>query len=119
MSLDQEPIISKAGDFQLRVILMRADEQEYIVVIKNDFLSKDSAKSISESESRFHAIVSNMPGLVLQFQQNNNSDISFVYLSEGSKTLLGLNTEDLMQSPQLFYQMMNARDRSPVRTSLK
>jgi len=120
MSLDQEPIISKAGDFQLRVILMRADEQEYILVIKNDFLSKDKMlKALSESESRFHAIVSNMPGLVLQFQQNNDSDISFVYLSEGSKTLLGLDPEDLMQSPQLFYQMMNARDRSLLRTSLK
>jgi signal transduction histidine kinase len=120
MTLDQEPIISKAGDFQLRVILMRADEQEYILVIKNDFLSKDKMlKALSESESRFHAIVSNTPGLVLQFELDSEGEISFVYLSEGSKTLLGLDPEDMKQSPQLFYQMMNARDRSVLRASLK
>jgi signal transduction histidine kinase len=120
MSLDQEPIITKTGDYQLRVLLVHADEQEYILVIKNDFLSKDKMlQALNESESRFHAIVSNMPGLVLQFQLNNDGEISFVYLSEVSKTLLGLEAEELEQSPQLFYQMMNARDRSVLRTSLK
>lgn len=40
MSLDQAPIITESGHFQLRVIHMRADEKEYILVIKNDLLSK-------------------------------------------------------------------------------
>ncbi len=120
MSLDQEPIISKTGDFQLRVIHMRADEKEYILVIKNDLISKEKIlQALSESESRFHAIVSNTPGLVLQFQLDNDGEISFVYLSEGSNTLLGLDPEELRQNPQLFYSMMNARDNSALRTRIK
>ncbi|MGB7815716.1 MAG: histidine kinase [Methylotenera sp.] len=120
MSLNQAPIISKTGDFQLRVIHMRADEKEYILVIKNDLLSKEKIlQALSESESRFHAIVSNTPGLVLQFQQDSAGEIGFVYLSEGSKALLGLDPEELKQNPQLFYSMMNARDNSLLRSRIK
>lgn len=120
MSLDQAPIITKTGDFQLRVIYLRADEKEYILVIKSDLLSKDKMlHALSESETRFQAIVSNTPGLVLQFQVDGNSDVRFVYLSDGSKALLGQDPAELRQSPQLFYAMMNARDRATLRAGLK
>lgn len=120
MSLDQEPIITEAGNFQLRVIHMRADGKEYILVIKSDLLSKDKMlRALSESETRFQAIVSNTPGLVLQFQVDGNDDIRFVYLSAGCKALLGQDPDELIQSPQLFYSMMNARDRASLRAGLR
>ena len=120
MSLDQAPIISNTGDFQLRVMHLRADEKEYVLVIKNDILSRDKMlQALSESEARFQAIISNTPGLVLQFQADSNDDIRFVYLSDGCRALLGQDPEELKQSPQLFYSMMNARDRASLRTSVR
>ncbi len=120
MSLDQEPIISKTGDFQLRVIHMRADEKEYILVIKNDLLSKEKMlQALSQSESRFQAIVSNTPGMVFQFQLESDGDIAFVYLSDGSKTLLGLAPDELIQNSRQFYSMMNGRDHATLRNRLK
>ena len=120
MSLEQAPIITESGHVQLRAIHLRADEKEYILVIKSDLLSKDKMlQALSESETRFQAIVSNTPGLVLQFQVDGNDDIRFIYLSDGCRALLGQDPEELKQSPQLFYSMMNARDRASLRAGLK
>jgi signal transduction histidine kinase len=120
ISLDQEPIIGKIGNFQLRVMLIQADEKEYILVVKNDLSSKEKiVQALSDSETRFQAIVSNTPGLVLQFQLDCDGEISFVYLSDGSKALLGLDAPELKQNPQLFYSMMNARDHASLRRCLK
>jgi two-component system sensor histidine kinase UhpB len=62
-----------------------------IIAIGNDqTASIASAKALGLSESRFHAIVSNMPGLVYQFVRLHDGNIAFPYLSDGCHALLGL-----------------------------
>jgi len=117
---DQAPFSSNINNDQLRVMLMQSGDEEYVLIIKNDFSSKEEAmQALSESESRFQAIVSNTPGLVFQFQLDHEGEISFVYLSEGCNALLGLSSEELKQDPKLFYAMMNARDRTSLRKRLE
>jgi len=120
VSQNQEPISTKAGDFQLRVMLMQADGKEYILVIKNEITSNERiAHELSESETRFRAIVSNTPGTVVQFMSNSEDEIVFIYLSDGSKAVLGLSPEELCQNPKQFYSIMNARDHSTLNARLK
>ena len=105
---------------QLRVMLIQSGQQEFILVIKKDFSFKEEVmRALSESESRFQAIVSNTPGLVFQFQLNREGEMTFVYLSEGCKALLGLSSEALKQNSNLFYAMMNASDRISLRKHLE
>jgi len=105
---------------QLRVMLIQSGQQEFILVIKKDFSFKEEVmRALSESESRFQAIVSNTPGLVFQFQLNREGEMTFVYLSEGCKALLGLSSEALKQDSNLFYAMMNASDCISLRKHLE
>ncbi len=120
MYLDQSPVISNSKEFQLRVMLLKADKKEYVLVIKSDITPNEkTVKALDESESRFQAIVSNTPGMVFQFQLDDDDGISFVYLSDRSKALLGLAPEELCQNPAQFYSMMNARDHATLRTRIR
>ena len=120
LSLEQNPIVIKTDGYQLRVMLLQANKVEYILVIKNDLTSNErTLQALNESESRFQAIVSNTPGSVFQFRQGAGGEIEFIYLSDGSKALLGIEPEELYQTPSQFYSMMNARDHASLRTRLK
>jgi two-component system sensor histidine kinase UhpB len=120
MYLDQSPVISNSKEFQLRVMLLKADKKEYVLVIKSDITpNEETVKALDESESRFQALVSNTPGMVFQFQLDDEGEISFVYLSDRSVALLGLAPEELCQNSTNFYSMMNARDHATLRTRIR
>ncbi|MFP5390429.1 MAG: histidine kinase [Gammaproteobacteria bacterium] len=53
-----------------------------------------------------HAFVSNMPGLVFQFQLRDDGAVAFPYLSEGCAALLGLCTPELAERPQAFLDLI-------------
>ena len=120
MTLAQDPTVIKTDDYQLRVLLLQANKKEYILVIKNDLTSNErTLQALNESESRFQAIAANTPGMVFQFKQGAAGEIEFIYLSDGSKALLGIEPEALYQSSSQFYSIMNARDHANLRTRLK
>lgn len=70
-----------------------------------------SAQALGASESRFYAIVSNMPGLVFQVMRKQDGEISFPYLSDGCHALLGISAARLRANPALFVKMILADDR--------
>lgn len=89
--------------------------QQELSFTKNDFASmEDAIKALVESESRFQVIASNISGLIFQFQLNTNNQISFSYLSDGCKALLGFNSGALKQDSTYFYQIINPKDRASL-----
>lgn len=89
--------------------------QQELNFIKNDFHSKDDAiQALIECESRFQAIVSNISGLVFQFQIGAEGEIKFIYLSDGCKNLLGFSPETLKHDSKPFYEMINIKDRASL-----
>ncbi|MEO6146144.1 MAG: histidine kinase [Sulfuriferula sp.] len=83
-----------------------------IIAIGNDqTASIASAKALGLSESRFHAIVSNMPGLVYQFVRLHDGNIAFPYLSDGCHALLGITPNQLRGDPSLFAELILPEDR--------
>jgi signal transduction histidine kinase len=71
------------------------------------------------SESRFHAIVSNTPGLVYQFRLAKNGTTSFPYLSDGCQALLGIPPERLRSQPDMFIQLILPEDRQSYIESMR
>jgi two-component system sensor histidine kinase UhpB len=112
----------------LRTMTIQKIAQTLLVMLKTAVVTKSVATSVSYqqpvqalegSEALFHAMVSNTPGLVFQFERAVNGDVSFVYLSEGCQALLGLSVDELKQQPLLFYALMNSRDRARLRRRLE
>ena len=117
---DQMPVNGVSGDFQLRTMLLQTEETEYVLVIKAALTSNEkTVQALSESESRYQAIVANTPGMVFQFKQDSQGHIEFLYMSEGSRPLLGLSPEELYRSVAHFYSILNSRDHASLNSKMK
>ncbi|MFA6312681.1 MAG: ATP-binding protein [Sterolibacterium sp.] len=66
---------------------------------------------LKESEARFRALASNLPGMVFQLQIEADSGLRFVYVSDGCYKLFGLKQHELLASPQRFLDAIDADDR--------
>jgi len=66
--------------------------------------------ALQESESRFKAIASNLPGVV--FQAICEADgVRMIYVSDGCQALLGVSPSTLMERPEAFVEMIHPDDR--------
>lgn len=66
---------------------------------------------LKESEARFRALASNLPGMVFQLQIERDSGLRFVYVSDGCYKLFGLKQHELLASPQRFLETIDDQDR--------
>jgi PAS domain S-box-containing protein len=104
---------------EFRLYHVPSPTQPVIIAIGNDVSSRyESANALRQSESRYHAIVSNTPGLVFQMLLREDGSLSFPYLSEGCHALLGLAPEQLQAQPELFLQLILPEDRDSYRQSM-
>lgn len=126
---EQSAVIGNINHDQLRVKILQSDNQEFILIVKNDLneiTSNDGRTSqgideqkLSEYETRCQAIVENTPGVVFQFQLDSFGEIKFIYVTEGCNSLLGLKAATLIENAGSLFAMMNARDRSVLRKRLE
>lgn len=110
-----------ANGRQLRVMLVQSGLKDYILVTRSEISpSEKIVMALTESEERYEAIVSNMPGLVFQMGMDEEGEIYFSYVKEeGSHDLLGISAEELLSDSNAFLTIMNARDRSELRSKLR
>jgi signal transduction histidine kinase/CheY-like chemotaxis protein len=66
--------------------------------------------ALRESEARFKAMVSNIPGTVLQLRLDANGSWSFSYLSEGCLALCGVTPRLLQRYPGFFFDLIVPED---------
>ena len=78
-----------------------------------------AAGALQQSQNRFHAIVSNTPGLVFQCTATADGAIAFPYLSDGCHALLGIGAEQLQADAGHFVGLILAPDRSAFLTSMQ
>ena len=74
--------------------------------------------ALERSEARFRAIASNLPGLVFQFVLEADERVFFPYVSESSRTLLGLSPGYLQKNPDAFASLIQAEDAADYDRSL-
>lgn len=98
---------------EIRLSYCSSEPAPAFIVIAHDISSRyESAKALSLSESRLHAIVSNTPGLVYQFMMEEDGKVAFSYLSEGCLSLLGIAADQLRSDPSLFLALILPEDRA-------
>ena len=97
---------------EFRLFYCSSDQAPAFIAIGNDISDRNaSAEALRLSEARFRAIVSHTPGLVYQFQQAPDGDVSFPYLSHGCHALLGIDAEQLRHDSALFLNLILPDDR--------
>ncbi|NWG30004.1 MAG: PAS domain S-box protein [Rhodocyclaceae bacterium] len=74
---------------------------------------------LHDSETRFRALASNLPGLVFNLQRDPAGRFRFLYVSEGSTRLLGIAPHELRGSAERFFASLLAADRQGLIASLE
>ncbi|MBI2315626.1 MAG: response regulator [Betaproteobacteria bacterium] len=75
--------------------------------------------TLQESEARFRAITSNLPGMVFQLHYTpRDGEVRFSYVSEGAQALLGVSPAALLESPRLFLDGFHPEDRIDLESML-
>lgn len=81
------------------------------IVIGNDVTRAHAAASALQlSESKYQAIVSNIPGLVFQCSREQNGTLDFLYVSERCEDVLGIRATHLQANPGLFLDLIMTDD---------
>lgn len=74
---------------------------------------------LHDSETRFRALASNLPGLVFNLQRETTGKYHFLYVSEGSVRLLGVKQHELRGAAQRFFDTLFAADRKLLLDALE
>jgi len=74
---------------------------------------------LHDSEARFRALASNLPGLVFILQRAIDGSYSFPYASEGAVRLLGLKQHELRGAAKRFFDALLAEDRKHLLAALE
>jgi two-component system, NarL family, sensor histidine kinase UhpB len=80
----------------------------------------DSVKdALHESERRFSAIVSSIPGLVFQMHMTADAQVVFTYVSEGCEALLGIPAAALLKDAHVLFSAMEEKSATHFKQKLQ
>lgn len=77
---------------------------------RNRLESRIAQLALRESEARFKAIVSNMPGMVFQLELGDDGKPLFTYVSDGCQALFDAPANLLLQDPDAFFDRVLPED---------
>jgi PAS domain S-box-containing protein len=66
--------------------------------------------ALRQSETRFQVLVSNMPGMVYRYAPGGQSKGAFTYVSSGSRELIELEPETILQDADSFLSLIHPDD---------
>lgn len=74
---------------------------------------------LHDSEARFRALATNLPGLVFNLQRDTQGSYRFLYVSEGCVRLLGIAQHELRGAAKRFFDTLLAADRRTLVVALE
>jgi len=75
--------------------------------------------ALQKYQARLHSFISNLPGMAFQLLLDSNGVLSFPYVSEGGRSLLGFEPLDLKQNSSLFQNILYPNDRASFHQSMR
>jgi PAS domain S-box-containing protein len=85
--------------------------------LKNIIETKQTAQT--ESERLLKEISASIPGLVYQFKTDASGANSFTYVSEGAKSLLGIEPREVYENVNAGFELVHPDDLAPLLESIK
>ena len=75
--------------------------------------------ALEETERRLAAAVSNFPGAIYQRLMDAEGNISYPFISRGIKEMIGVEAEEVVESPELLMEIVPFEVRSRIREAIE
>lgn len=73
---------------------------------------------LDESEARFRALASNLPGMLFQLRRDAEGNYRFLYVSEGCQKLFGFKQQELLANANRLFDAFDAEQRKSLEQAL-
>lgn len=83
----------------------------YIAIIRDIAKRKQTEARLHETEERLLNIADNIQGIVFQQVMRPNGEIAFTYVSEGARSVLGVEPRELINDGEMFLDLVDPADR--------
>ncbi|MEG4230909.1 PAS domain S-box protein [Microcoleus sp. Pol11C3] len=101
-------------------VFKRADGSKVIVGTIRDFTEyRRQQRALEQSEARFQKLVANLPGAIYQLRMSATGEISFPYVSSGSRQLYELEAEAIEENAELIFSGIHADDLLNLEASIE
>ncbi len=80
---------------------------------------KAALEMLKDSENRFRALASNLPGMLFQLQRDIQGEFRFYFVSEGCQKLFGHKQHELMASARRFFEAFDPEERLRLEDALR
>jgi two-component system sensor histidine kinase UhpB len=80
---------------------------------------KAALDMLKESENRFRALASNLPGMLFQLRRDKQGEFRFFYVSEGCQKLFGHKQHELMAASRRFFDAFDGDERHRLEEALR
>lgn len=74
---------------------------------------------LKESEDRFRAIASNLPGMLFQLRRESGGEYRFLYVSEGCQKLFGYKQHEFIASSRRFFDAFDGEEKRRLEDALR
>jgi two-component system, NarL family, sensor histidine kinase UhpB len=112
-----EALHAGASDYIMKDNLRRLAPavERALAAAKSERARRLAELALKESETRFRAITSNLPGMVFQLHYaGQDNAVYFSYVSEGALALFGVPARSILHDPQLFLDRIRREDRDEL-----
>ena len=107
------------GGPTLQIDVAPTPEGGYVSILTDITERKQAEEALRESEERYEAITSNVPGVVYERVMQPDGSISYPYVSPGLIDIYGLEPEAVMVDPSLLLDTLHPDDRDGFFESLR
>ncbi|CAN0543970.1 unnamed protein product, partial [Laminaria digitata] len=91
-----------------------------LLTTMRDVTSRTRAQTaLEETERRLAAAASNFPGAIYQRLMDADGNVSYPFVSRGIKELIGVEPEDIIESPDLLMEIVPFEVRSRIREAME
>lgn len=74
---------------------------------------------LNESQARFDALASNLPGMLFHLRRDESGDYRFLFVSEGCQKLFGFKQQHLLASADKLFDAFDGERRKSLETALR
>jgi len=80
---------------------------------------RDTREALASTMERISRIASNIPGVLLQFEQyESDGPVNFTFLADSAEQTLGIKVDDVLDDARMFTDRVHPEDREELRRSL-
>jgi len=87
--------------------------------LQTDRQRQEAEDSLRASEAQYREIAARIPGVVFQYAMNTDEENEIPFISERTEELIGIQPQEIVADPKLFFQAIHEDERERVVDSLR